>query len=480
MIARTWVVAVVGSMLLAASAAAQCVSTAVPVSQPVVFPNHGAGPLAWTGSKYGLVKQDVASFTNALYFSLYDADLNQIGSDVPVAPSSLAGPHALVWTGSEFAVFYQNANAQVVFQRIDANGNPFGGPIPVAPQHGVGPGQVYEAAWDAPQNAYAVFHTVTAGPDHGLWLTLITPDGVQKSDGVISFFTADPVYPAIAVTPSGVIGLAWSRLVDGQQEIAFGVVNDAGVFLNSQTIRPGGSFPRVATDGHVFFVTYTAPVTGGSVIRGVRFDGAGNAISSDTVIATGNGGDDLASSSLIANTTLGEWALLYQLFPLGFLSPSFAETRLHRIPFSGGLQTDAPFAQDTTKLRLPPQSELTWNGSAYVASVGRVASRAEGMESYLVRQCPLTVTATATPNISLPDAAITFTANPSGGSGPYKFSWSFGDISSPVTGQTVTHAYRATGTYTVTVTATDASGASRTSTITVTVANLKRRPSKHI
>src|SRR5437868_11353303 len=107
MIARTWVVAVVCSILLAAPAGAQCVSTAIPVSQPVVFPNHGAGPLAWTGSKYGLAKQDASRFSNAIYFSIYDAGLNQNGSDVPIASSSLAGPHALVWNGSEFAVFYQ-------------------------------------------------------------------------------------------------------------------------------------------------------------------------------------------------------------------------------------------------------------------------------------------------------------------------------------------------------------------------------------
>jgi hypothetical protein len=480
MIARTWVVAVVCCLLLAMPAVPQCVSTEIPVSQPFVFPNHGAGPLAWTGSGYGLAKLDGESFTAAIYFALYDANLNQTSPDVLVTSISFAGPHALVWNGSEFALFYQTQLQQIVFQRIDASGHLIGTPIPVAPQHGNGSNQAYEAAWDPAQQAYAVFHTVTDSFERGLWLTLITPGGVQKSDAVISLFVANPVSPSLAVTPSGLIGVAWSRINNDQQEAAFGIVRNDGTLLTSTSIRVGGLLPRVGTDGRFFYVAYSAPVTGGTVLRAVKYDLAGNVATPDAVIATGLGGDDLAATSVIANPTLNEWAVMYRLFGAGFLNPELAETRIHRVPFSGGVQTDAPLAQDTTKRRFAPRSELTWNGSAYVATVAGDLSRISGIESYFVRQCPLLVSATANPAISLPDAPITFTANPSGGTGPYKFSWSFGDVSSPEPGQTVTHAYRAPGTYNVTVTATDLTGATRTTTITVTVANLKRRPSKHI
>lgn len=480
MIARTWVVAVVCGILLAAPAWPDCVSTELPVSQPFVFPNHGAGPLAWTGSNFGMAKLDGASYANPILFANYDANLNQLSPDTVVATFSYNGPHSLVWNGSEFAVFYQNASQQIVFQRIDGGGNPIGDPVLVAPQHGVGPNQEYEVAWDPAQQAYAVFHTVTAGIDHGLWLTLITPAGVQKSDVVISLFVADTVYPTLAVTPSGVIGVGWSRIVNGQEEAAFGVVAPNGTFLTSSTVRVGGTHTRVGTDGRFFFLVYSAPVSGGTILRSVTYDTNGNAVTADSVLATGLGGDDLAATSVIANPTLGEWAVLYRLYGAGFLNPELAETRIHRVPFGGGVQTDAPLATDTTKRRFAPRSELTWNGSAYVATEAGDVSRVSGIESYLVRQCPLLVTATANPSISLPDAAITFTANPSGGQGPYKFSWSFGDISSPEAGQSVTHTYRNAGTYNVTVTATDANGATRTTTIAVTIANLKRRPVKHI
>jgi len=48
MTAKPWAVAVVCGLLLAASAGGQCVSTLVPVSQPVVFPNRAAGPIAFS------------------------------------------------------------------------------------------------------------------------------------------------------------------------------------------------------------------------------------------------------------------------------------------------------------------------------------------------------------------------------------------------------------------------------------------------
>lgn len=480
MTARAWVVAVVGSLLVAATAAAQCLSTTVPVSQPVVFPNHAAGPLAWTGSVFGVSKLDAGDLANPIDFAIYNADLNQIGSDVVIAPSSFNGPRAIVWNGSEFAVFYQTTNLQLVFQRVDASGKPIGSPIAVAPQHGVAPGVVYDATWDPARQAYAILHTVTAGFQHGLWLTLMTPDGVQKSDSVISVFTGDPVYPAFAVTQSGIYGIAWSRVVNDQQEIAFETVTADGTPTNVVSIRANGSSPKVATDGRTFLVVYSAPVTGGTILRAQKFDLAANAVTADTPLANMPSGGDVVSTSLIANPDLGEYALLYQLFPIGIEQPSFAETRLHRIPFSGGVQTDAPLALDTTKRTIPPTSALTWNGSAYVASESRLVSRAEGTESYLVRQCPLLVTATVDMPLTLPGGRIVFTAHPSGGTPPYTYLWSFGDVSANESGQTVTHAYHDPGTYTATVTITDVTGASRTSTVTVTVANLKRRPSKHL
>src|ERR1043165_10253592 len=102
MTAKSWVVAAVCGVLLAGTAAAQCVSTLVPVSQQLVFPNHAAGPFAWTGSQYGMAKQDADPSTNAIWFAVYDANLNQIRGDNLLAATTLAAPRIVLWNGTEF------------------------------------------------------------------------------------------------------------------------------------------------------------------------------------------------------------------------------------------------------------------------------------------------------------------------------------------------------------------------------------------
>jgi PKD domain len=478
MTAKAWVVAVLCGFLLAGTAAAQCVSTLVPVSQPVVFPNRAAGPLVWTGSQFGLAKQDADASTNAIWFAVYDTNLNQIHGDSLIAFTTLAGPRIVLWNGTEYAVFFQRADFQIVFQRVDANGNAIGGPSAVAPGHPLGPGEEFDAAWDPSRKAYVVIHTIVTGFERGVWLTTVAPDGTQKSDDPITFFIADPVYPHVAVTSAGNIGIIFSRLVNGgQQELAFATVTPGTPPTNISTIRAGGSNPRMATDGKFFFVVYTAPVTGGSVLRSIKFDTAGRVVTADAQLLSV--GQDAIAFSVVANTTLGEWGVLYVSYPVGVANSSVGETRLRRIPFSGATQTDAPFASDGTKRNLAPQSELTWNGSAYAASIGRVLSRIEGTESYLARHCPFFVRAIATPAVSDPNVPVTLTVIPSGGVPPYSATWSFGDISANQSGPVVTHTYRQTGTYTATVTATDTNGSTTTSTVTITIANLRHRAARH-
>jgi len=475
---KPWVLAVVCGLLLAASAGAQCVTALVPVSQPVVFPNRAAGPIAFTGSVYGVAKLDADPANNAIYFGVYDANLNQVRADRLIVASTLAGPRILLWNGTEFALFYETRSYQITLQRIDVNGNPIGGPVAIAPQHAQAFNQEYDAAWDPAHKTYVVLHTVVGGFEMGLWMAVVAADGTPKSDDVVTFFVSTPVYPRVAVTPSGIAGITYSRSINGgQQELAFSIVTPGSPATIIVPVRAGGGNPRLATDGHFFFLAYTVPVTGGNAMRAVKFDTAGHVASVDALLVSGV--TDALPFSLIANASLSEWALLYVQYPAGVLNPSVAETRLRRIPFAGGTTTDIPFILDSSKRSLAPQSELTWNGSGYVASVGRVLSLAEGTESYLARHCPFVVGIAASTTLTVPLAPITFTAVPSSGAPPYTYVWTYSDISSPERGQTVTHAFRDVGTYTVTVTATDRDGANTTTSITVTIANLRRRAAKH-
>jgi PKD repeat protein len=66
--------------------------------------------------------------------------------------------------------------------------------------------------------------------------------------------------------------------------------------------------------------------------------------------------------------------------------------------------------------------------------------------------------------------AYTFVATPSGGMGPYTYSWDMGDNTTN-SGQTVVHSYNANGTYTVCLTITDANGCSDSTCRQVRVGN---------
>ena len=108
---------------------AQCLSAVQPVSVSGVFPNHEAELVAVAGSRLGMAKLDVSRITNQIWFGVYDANHQQIGSDTLVVPTSDAGPLALLWNGNEYALFYRTQVVpQLMMQRVDANGTLDGGP----------------------------------------------------------------------------------------------------------------------------------------------------------------------------------------------------------------------------------------------------------------------------------------------------------------------------------------------------------------
>ena len=62
---------------------------------------------------------------------------------------------------------------------------------------------------------------------------------------------------------------------------------------------------------------------------------------------------------------------------------------------------------------------------------------------------------TFTPSAPQTNQTITYTGNATGGTGPYTFSWSFGDGSSAALGIVITHTYRTAGTFTILLNVTD-------------------------
>jgi hypothetical protein len=451
------------------AAGADCISTIRTVSQPVVFPSHAAGPVAWTGSVLGVAKVDVDS--NVVYFATYDAELNQLIADRIVSNASLGGPMALFWSGTEFALFYQRDDLQLVFQRISVAGEPLGAAIPVAPKHLQWQNQEYNIVWDAYRESYDIIHTIPAGPERALWLTIVGRDGTIKYDQPLSIYITTTTEPRIAVAPTGQIGITWIRedlIGTSLYFMLFGADNN---IKELTSISPSGRQSRIAASDDTFLIVTIGHLPGPTTeLRSARVDFAGNIIAADAQLIPARG-VDIAPLDLLWNPTLHEWALTYSESPVGFdLFPG--ETRLHRFTFNG-FTGDVLFTPDPTKNIYGMRFPLVWTGASYDGSIQRTVSRNEGSDTYLVRHCPL-VSSISSP-VHTPIYNLTqFIASASGGTPDYRYHWNFGDTGTGE-GANPKHQYIRTGTYTVTLTVTDSAGATSVATSVVTVVVPKRR-----
>src|SRR5438874_1896784 len=115
------------ALLLAASAAAsaQCISTVRQVSDYFTIPNRAAGPVAFTGSIIGVVRNETAS-PRPIWLAAFDENLNQVIDDKIVAPTSRSGAAAMFWNGTGYGVFFFGLGGELRLQRVTASGDLIG------------------------------------------------------------------------------------------------------------------------------------------------------------------------------------------------------------------------------------------------------------------------------------------------------------------------------------------------------------------
>jgi hypothetical protein len=462
-------------LFTAAVLRAQCVPLVRVVSQPGAFPSLVAGPIATNGSILGVAKTDTSSGAPAVYFATYDNNLNPITADSQVVAATTTGASALLWNGSEFAVFFQSPSLTLQFQRIDTFGNLIGSPISIV-NHPSSPDDEFDVAWSPARNAYAIARTVTQGIDRGLWVTVVSPTGTILSDTQVSIFVAPPTQPHVFTLPDGSVGVVWTRSGDSPI-FALSLVSPTGL-INSATISERNvTKAAVATDSSTILVIFSSTISGGTELRYAQFDTNVNRTRPDSSFLSGSG-IDIVPSQLMWNPVLSEWALTYIDAAFG-LTQFPGEMRLRRFASVGATTSDTLLSPNPLQSRLTAPYPIVFLNSGYVGSIQRVISRSEGSESYLVRLCPFFVTATADHPVWRPFVPVTFTASASGGSPGYIFDWQFGDNDS-ARGAVVQHVYQNPGTYTVTLTGFDAAGAlAITKTTVVITVGGRRRSVRH-
>lgn len=448
--------------------AADCVSINQLVSSRGSVLNRTAGPIAFSGSTLGVVKVE-SNFTKSIWFGLYDEQLNAVRSDVKVVEGSLDGAQALLWSGSDFGLFYIEPFGFPRYHRIASDGTPIGGPV--ALPHGIFPEDEFSFAWDPFREAHLVLHSMTQGPENGLWLTAIGRDGSVKFDRLLYTFIALPALPRVAAASNGTIAVLFEhKLVPGTSYLRI----DAQERFIAPTQVSSLQARRVAIAGrgNEFGIARQVAITGGRTeIRWAVVDAAGATVVSDRTLVTPRG-IDVAPVSLVATPT--EWALAYDESVPGFREFP-GEYRLRRVTRTGALLSDTQFSSESLRASFLTKFPFVWTGSAFISSVARFISSSEGSDSYLLRHCPLIGTATSDLTIVRLLDPIRFTATATGGNPDYKYEWDFGDTSLVNAGPSVTHRYNRFGTYTVTLTTTDQAGGRHVATLVIRVVPGKNR-----
>lgn len=404
------------------------------------------GPIAWTGSFLAMA----ATNTDAgrpIDFVRFASNL-QPADKRRVADASHDGAFALLWTGTEFGLFYQDAEKFEVLQRLTSTGEKIGTPIRLFTTPS-GSGQTYDVEWNGTR--YVIGRTkLSRTQDRGLYITVVNPDGSIHFNQGISFSVNENTDVDVA-TSGERLALVWSSTSGAVETTFFSYLDPASSFIRTESLAITGNRPRIAWDGTSFVVVTSTELTGGrTAFRAARIDTKG-ALIAPAVQLFASSGPGALSEQLIWTGQM--FALSYLDSPTGFLRDA-GELRLHTFLPDLTNRSDVRFSLQAGNRFIPARFPFLWNGESFVTAIDRINAVTREYDAFIISQCPLFVEIEIEGNLVALSVPAKFTARITGGVPPYTIRWDFGDRTTS-NEQVVEKTYSRLGDYVVTLTVTD-------------------------
>lgn len=446
---------------VAGTASAQCVSYVREIFSRSSRTSLVAGPFAWSGSILAVASHQVS--TQAIWVSLFNELGEPLYPNVKFPSTDNAELIDVVWTGSDFGVFYATDDHRLMLRRVSTTGELTGSAIePLGRAHlRLGETDEMEIIWSTQHDAYVIARTVNA-PARAVRLTIIERTGVVRSDDAVAIPAPDSLV-RVDITGSGVLGVFYEQ--DGTRHIMMAPFAGGKPDDIRKVWATAGEDLVIDARANDFVLARTVTQSDGrDAIRWKIVDTAGRDVRQEARMLIGSG-KDLAALSLLSR---GDEIIIAYLDSREGFETQIGSYRLRRVNTAGETLADTYFAAaDTTRRRAQTPHDFVWTGTAFLAVVVRDTDA--GDDSFIVRLCPLKAEISG-PRVMHPGNAVTFTATGDGGVPPYEYTWKWGEFNT-ATGPDAQIRFDAVGTYLVTLTITDGSGVSTTSTFEVTVAH---------